>query len=512
MQFFDLNNNVVLDVKPDDKSFRFKEIMGDNKLYFYFSSSSPVQLPLFSWCMFSGEKYFLLNSNNFKKINTENHQYTLELDTYQAYLDLQPFEFFTVTRDNGVETVNSDREIEFSLTHTPLQFVQMLVDNMNQADSDGGWTVGEVVEAEAQLLDFNDTSCLTALGMFADAFKTEWEVEVKTIHLRKVEKYKESPLPLMYGKDNGILSGLERINFKNPIGSVRIKTASRNINQSTYGSSTLRMPKNKTILYEGIEYVTDPSGSILQRLFPETSAPIIRKETLNLTHIYPKHIGTVSEVIAVSDEESLYDIVDIDNTIDYAECVIPGEKSLVVVFQDGSVPGIEFDAEYIHSEKKFKLVPLTRNGVNYPQSPNIPAVGNKYAVFYIELPQEYITEAETSALNETVKFLFENEKPQFTYKAKVDEIYSKRRWLQIGGYFENIGSYVALNDTQYLSAPVDIRVISIKTPLNKPMCPEITISNSVTGKSLGTIINELPNTEQVINRNQNQAIEYSKKR
>jgi hypothetical protein len=58
---------------------------------------------------FQGERYILLSEENFKKINSLNHEYTLEMDTYAAYLRTQKFEFFTLTRYQGVETINSDR-------------------------------------------------------------------------------------------------------------------------------------------------------------------------------------------------------------------------------------------------------------------------------------------------------------------------------------------------------------------------------------------------------------------
>ena len=38
--------------------------------------------------------------------------------------------------------------------------------------------------------------------MIADAFETEWEVIGKTINLRKVEYFKDNPLPLSYGRGN----------------------------------------------------------------------------------------------------------------------------------------------------------------------------------------------------------------------------------------------------------------------------------------------------------------------
>ncbi|MDL2254959.1 hypothetical protein LJC38_00055 [Parabacteroides sp. OttesenSCG-928-K15] len=508
MELYDRNNNIVLDVKLDDNSYRIKEVMGDNKLFLYFALNTPINLPLYSYCTFKAERYFLMNPENFKKIHSENHEFVLELDTYIAYLKTQKFEFFTVERNGSSEEINSDREIEFTLNLTPQGYAQLLVDNMNQKDSERGWTVGECIEASPVVIDFNDAWCFDVLGMIADKFSTEWEVEGKSIHFRKVEKMKDNPLALMYGKDRGILSGLERTNYKNRIGAVRVKTSSRNIDKNKYGSKYLKMPKNYTINYNGIDYITDKTGSVLTRSVPLFNTPIIEEETLDLTRIYPKHEGTITSVVEIDDTKSLYDIIDSSNAINYEENVIPGE-TLTVSLIDTGIP--ELEAKYIHTEKKFELVPTTQSGVNYPQRPYVPKVGGKYAVFNITLPQVYINNTEMEVLNETVKFLYENENHQYTYKTNIDPLFSSRRWGEVGGYF-NIGYFIRLAEPQYLSEPVDIRVISVKDYVNRPHSPELLLSNSVTGKTKGSIINELPSQEQTINRNKEESISYTKRR
>jgi hypothetical protein len=120
---------------------------------------------------------------------------------------------------------------------------------MNQKDRSGGWTVGDCIEVNPTLIDFNDSYCHDALVRVADAFSTEYEIGGKTIHLRKVEIDKSNPLPLAYGKGNGLLPDIGRTNYKSRIAVVRVKTSDRNIDRAAYGSKTLRMPKNHVIEY-----------------------------------------------------------------------------------------------------------------------------------------------------------------------------------------------------------------------------------------------------------------------
>ena len=81
---------------------------------------------------------------------------------------------------------------------------------MNMRES--GWEVGECIDAVEQVISFNHAYCSDALNQIADAFDTEWEVEGKTIHLRKVEYFKDNPLALSYGKGNGFKKEISRSN------------------------------------------------------------------------------------------------------------------------------------------------------------------------------------------------------------------------------------------------------------------------------------------------------------
>lgn len=135
----------------------------------------------------------------------------------------------------------------------------------------------------------------------------------------------------------------------------------------------------------------------------------------------------------------------------------------------------------------------------YPQGTIIPAVGDKYAVFHIKLPQEYIDEAQEKALNEVVAFLYENEQPQYTYSAPIDQKYAKQNWGIIGDRLK-VGYFIRLSDEQYLPEGADIRITAVTTFVNKPRMPKIELSNSVTRTSLNTEINKIDNQEQTIER------------
>lgn len=516
MKIYTSNNELFLEPRLSD-GFRLKIIMGDNTLTLQYSLGYYKEVPKGAWCTFKNERYFLMSDQQPTKIHDEHFDYKLILDTYIAYLKTQIFEFIELVYENdGSLTITNEPTPEFSLTGRPEDHLRMLCDCMNYNDPERGWTVGEYIDSDEITIDYSHNFCYDVLGMLADRFNTEWEVEGKTIHLRKVEKMKDSAIPLSYGYNKGLVSGITRTTFKEPIGRLVIKTSDRNIDRSKYGSRTLKMPRNFSIMHEGIEYITDSTGTKLQRKVPLIEG-ILPADSIDLTKIYPRRVGTVTQVIEVDDSKGLYDIIDntIPEELNFKNMIIPGEK-MIVIFQSGQLSGVGgdngFESGYIHAERKFTLVPINDNGLIYPQGTLIPAVGDKYAVFHISLPQTYISDAQDELLNEALKYFLENEQPQFTYKATLDELYAKRKWGEIGGYLD-LGYFVRISEPVFIPEPVDIRIISVKEYVDKEKQPIIEMSNSVTGRSAFASNNNSAQTQsQTNNRIEGNAIEFTKRR
>lgn len=516
MKIYNPDNSLLLDIPMDDSSTRFKEIMGDNNLMLKFSLPEFIDIPLGAWCEFKAERYILFSTEQFVKQHSEHFDYTIKMQAYQAYMKFVKFKFFTVERNPGqADKMVGNPKLKFSLTATPEDFIRLLVDNMNFSDTGSGWTVGECIDSEPVTIDFNHDYCYDVLQKVADAFETEWEVDNRTIHIRKVEKRDANGSPihfaLSYGYRNGILAGLQRTQFDNSkvINRLWIQGTDRNISFAKYGNDTLLMPKNNVFEYEGIEYRTDETGSLIE---PTNRSGALSEDSLDTSKIYPMREGVASEVIPVDDSKGFYDFKDnsISADLDYSKMVIAGE-TMTVIFQTGQLAGKEFDAKYTHSERRFALVPITDNGLVYPQGSIIPEAGDKYAVFYISLPQEYIDRAEMEVRNEAVKYLYENSQPKFTYRWNLDGIYAKENWGEIGGYL-NCGYFVQFSDPQFLPEPVDIRITSVKEYINKPKSPTIEISNNVTGKSLGSVLNQIPAQEQATDRKDSEVVSFAKRR
>ena len=187
----------------DDTSYRYRAIKGDNNLILYYSLPRHVEIPLGATCEFQGQTYTLLRPEDLVMRHLRLFEYTVTFKSHAALLSLYKLR-------NPV-----DKRLKFSMTATPAEHLQMIVDNMNMRDS--GWTAGECITGPAKTLSYNHIFCSDALNQIAEEFDTEFEVDIKKISLKKVEYNRDNPLPLAYGKGKGFRPGVGRTNFEDTL-------------------------------------------------------------------------------------------------------------------------------------------------------------------------------------------------------------------------------------------------------------------------------------------------------
>ena len=505
------SEEIKLEVK--DESYSYEAIMEECSLTLYFDYPGYLEIPVGSWCDFYGKRYSLKKDSNFKKNGERNFEYTLILETGKADTMLWKVR----------HTV--DRSIKFSYTAKPNEHLRLLVENLNRRGI--GWKVGDCIEGTEKVINYSHTYIRDALNQLADMYETEWEIteenNIKTVHLRKVEYNKDNPLKLSYGKGYGFKVGVGRQFGEIPPEIILVDTTDRNIDYSTYGAKNLLLPKAKTLVYEGRTYKTDADGSCVMRADIELTTG--KEESIDCTEIYPSRIGTVSAVIEVDKEKNFYDFVDKDipKELNFEDCLIAGE-SMTVIFQTGMLVGKEFEVKYIHEAKdkkearRFEIVPQELDGMTMPESDLFrPKEGDTYAVFGIQLPEAYTcnnstqTGASWEVFKKAAKYLFEHEDKKFTFTGTLDGIWSKKRWLQIGGKIK-LGGFVDFSDIQFHPEGTLIRMISVKRYVNNPYSPEIELSNEPVGASVSDELNKIETNEVTVIEKHKDALQFTKRR
>lgn len=501
-------NNNEIDILVDTSSYRYTALQNVGTLYLYFASEEFINIPVGAYCIYKNITYYLMNPNDFKKKSSRNFEYTLVMYDIGAILGKYK------CRD-----IVSKR-LKFDYTAKPHEHLQLIVDNLNMRDS--GWKVGECIEAEEKTINYNHTFCSEALPTIADTFKTEYEIDpaIKTVHLRKVEYNKDEPLPLEYGKDKGFVPDLGRSNQdgNRPVTILYVQGGEQNIDFSKYGSKELLLPKNQRLEYEGRTYVSDAEGLYIKRA--DKTLTDIQEDSLDCSHISPKRVGSVSNVVVSDKEKNFYDFIDssIPDDLNFEDYVIEG-NNMTVIFQSGMLAGSnkEFEVKYVHKERKFLITPQEIDGQIMPNDIYKPNLGDKYAVFGIQLPDAYICNNSTKEgaswdmFKEAAKYLYENEDPKFTFKGELDSIYSKKRWLSIGGKIK-LGGYILFKDPQFIPEGIKIRITSIKEYIHRPYSPIIELSNTTTGVTVSSELNKIESNEVKTDNQYKNSIQFTKRR
>lgn len=520
------NDIKILEVEVNDNSYRHRVIMGDYDLTLYYSLAEHIEIPVGSYCIYQGERYTLMRPEAFKMKHSRNFEYTVTMESPQAYAKMWKFR-------NPV-----DGRLKFSLTAKPIEHLQMFVDNMNRRDT--GWQVGECVDGNEVCISYNHAYCYDALSQMASEVHTEFEFVGKTVHLHKVEYNKNNPLPLSYGRGNGFKPNVGRSNYGDtpPVEILFTEGGTQNIDASKYGSTELLLPKLQTIGYDGVKfsdeegfneanarwYITDDKGYSIRRTDKELTS--LAEDSLDCTDIYPKRVGTVSKVEVVDEANNFYDIIDssIPANLNYEDCLIEGEN-MTVIFQSGMLAGNdkEFEVKYYHeakdgkSARRFEIVPQEIDGQTMPNETFAPKAGDKYAVFHCMLPEAYICDDESKTgaswdmFRQGIKYLFDNEETKFTFSGELDGIWSKKDWVNIGGKIR-LGGYIRFSDERFQKEGVLVRITGIKDYVNKPYSPELELSNNTVGTSFATKQKELESTEVIAEDYRREALQFTKRR
>ncbi len=515
MIIYDTIGNKLLDLPVDDSSYRYRAIRQGDKVYLYFSLTDHVEIPVGSYIDYQGQRYTLWRPEDLTKHGTRNLEYAATFGGWWELLNTVKYKHLSAM----------PIKLKFQLTGKPAFFLDLMVRNMNLA-GEGGWSVGTCIDAPEKTLAFSHEYCLEVLNRMADEWNTEFELAGKTIHFGKVERFKDNPLPLSYGRGNGFKTGVGRKNLgdKPPTSILYVQGGERNIDPTVYGASVLLLPKSQELEYEGRRYMTDKDGMFVTR----ADRPLANhnEDSLDCTHIYPSRVGTVSEVITVDAENHLYDIIDssIPDNLDYSACRIPGETA-TIIFQSGVMTGEEFDIEqtseemtgYIHAERRFKLVPVEKEGGTIPNANRKPAVGDTYAVFNISLPPAYVCDNETQTgaswdmFREAARSLYNKEEETFSFTGELDGIWAKSQWLEVGGRMVP-GSYILFDDPQFQPEGVRIRITAVKDYINRPYSPELELSNVPVAGFVSSELSKIESNEVKNNDRYSGAMHYTRRR
>lgn len=493
-----LPNGAKRTILPLEGSYERKAIMEIALLTIKWTTENFVEFPIGTRTTYRGTTYTLHTEPKVKKVHSRLYEYDITLEAPEADLARLKFKF------------PADGRLQFSLTAKPQEFIRYIVDNLNERGTQRwqGFT-SLPADTSEKTLTFNHNTLIEALKSICEAFKTEWSAEAGVLSLGAVEFEKQSPITLAYGKGKGLLPGLVRTDNGKvaPLGRMYVQTTTRNIPES-YQRKTLKLASG-TWYFNGTTFTNAPTTDSTAYYTTENYVELANKAVISaeasteISDIYPKRVGVVSQVFKLeratrktangkdSATSILFDFTDTTNEVDYKAHIIKGETAKLI-FQSGACAGREFEFQYKHEEKRFLLVPLSADDTIFPSETFPIAVGDKYAVFGIELPNQYITAAETEAAKAAVATLHKQAQDRISITAEVQSLWLKKQTDPMIARKLRIGGFVSFQDPALSPKPYTIRIKAIKRPLTDPEAPTLELSNEpVQTNSISTVIKDV---------------------
>lgn len=426
-------NYVLTSFPTDDATIYFKELLGAETITADVVLDRPVSLRIGDYVIHEGKKYYLNNPADLERDASYRYTITFVSETYLLYNK--------IVRHLGNTT--------FSYTGTPEELLLLIRDNMREIDP--FWKIGDVVTiTEPITFSIDQQSCRTLLTQVAEAFGLEYFVDDKTINL--VNRIGvDTDVVLEYGRNKGLYA-LRRAQTDETFGTVFYG----------YGAN-----KNLPISYrDGLGRLTFDQSPVQANV--STYGYI--ENVVTFDDIFPNRTGTVETV------NSNFEIV--DSTIDFdLNSLFVTEGGAKIVFKSGALAGNELPiTHYDHSTKTIRFGTVEEDsGYVLPNDTFKPAVGDKYTMIGIEMPQSYIDAAEEALRLRTIEYAEKNSRPKYAYEADVDEKYIRQ--LSLRDKFIP-GNSLLIKDTS-LGIEERIRIQSVEYPLVNLEAVTMVISDDV---------------------------------
>lgn len=475
-----------MDISPNPSSVLTEEVGGECSVSLSFTRPVFRKLDVGDYIEVSGTRYTIRSPYRPKQKNTQAYEYSVKL-----YAPIHEAEDTLMLFTKGESTS------EFSYDGGPRKHLQLWVDNMNRRAGSKVWSIGTVITADNQVIDYRNMKCWEAAfgsSGIAATFGTEMWADGFVINLCRAERGEQVELGYMKGltnlsqEENGELRFFTRL-F--PLGSTR------NINASTYGSSRLQLPSRA-------KYVD--KNADLYGIIEDT-------EESAFADIYPKYTGSVASVRTeekTNEDGRKYTVYFFkDSGMDWnpEDCQIAG-LDFMLRFQTGELAGRgndegSFQAAWHKDTKEWEIINVYPDeSTQLPGGAIIPKPGDKYIPWNFALPQAYITAAEKAyekAVNDYLAaYSFDTNK----YNGTTD-----RNYIERNGTSLMLGQNVRLlSDKYFTSGHKDTRIIKVVRKLNDLSQAAITCADEVGAGWKSSVDNSLSSLRYEVARQAEQYV------
>ena len=471
IKIYDKTGILKAELSPENSSTQVKEIQGDNVLSLSFTLPRHIALDVDDYADFMWERYWLTKQYRPKQKSTGEWIYNLKMYGVESLI-----KNFLV-----IKSVDGDNEPVFTLTASPREHLALIVKCINDGFGTNDWKVGKVEGVDNIVIDYRGKYCDEALRELAEKVGVEYWGDGTTVNLCRCEHGE----PLTLGYDKGLTSldcgDADNVKFYTrlfPVGS------SKNIDQTKYGSSRLRLPG-------GQRYV---------EVNADKYSRVDHYEEVAFSGIYPHYTGTVSSVRSeeLTGEDgnkfTVYYFKDNNLPFDPNQYEIGGLVKRVS-FQEGSeLAGLGsedngtyyFEVNFDSVTREFEIITIWPydDGTQLPGATLVPKPGDRYIPWNIRMPDEYYRRAETELLDAVNKYNADHALDVAVYKAPTDHV-----WIEQNNIVLTVGRRVRLESEKYFpgSGYRDSRITKITRKVNLPSQMDLEISDALSRRTLDKV-------------------------
>lgn len=424
LKIYNQSGELKLTVSTSSSSTWNNELMTENAISASFTHPFYVPLDVNDYVVLEGLRFSIKKEYKPKQKNEQTYSYSVKF--YAPIHDAEQVMCLNLT--------DGQYNSQFSLDGSPREHMQKWVDNMNRIYGSAVWSIGDVVVADNQTIEYNNVTCWDAMMSIAEAFKTECWADGFTINLSRCEHGERVSL--------GYMQGLTSLTQTENSDDVKFFTrliplgSTKNIDRSRYGFTRLQLPDRSTYVdrntqYGLYEYVEEAAFS----------------------EIFPHYTGTITDVrheeLTGEDEKpfTVYYFKDSGMGFDPSAYDIAGLVKHVS-FQTGDLAGRDFEANYKPETQEWEIINIYPDDeTQIPGGHLVPAVGNKYIPWNFRMPEEYEIQAEKDYKAAVDDYLAQYSDDVSKYGGDTDYIYIDRQSVPL-----LLGQRVRLLSDKYFSA------------------------------------------------------------
>lgn len=467
-----------------------EEHQGTHTLAITVESATPIDFVIGDTITVLGVTYTLLQLPQTQKQGERNF-------VYNATFEAPQYRLIDVQFLLPVDSKNS------SLTGNFGTFLDILIGNANRASIPPiTWRKGTISmptiaedETDTKTIDYSDTNCLSVLQDMCKQWGVEYQlVQDGTECVINIAPTIGATFPhtFQYGRGRGLYE-IERINAdsKDIITRLYVYGSHENL-PLNYRASKLCLPASTG---RNDSFVEDAEMREMYGL---------REGVQSFPDIKPQRVGAITSV------NGLKSFVDTSMDFDLNEKMEAGSTKYLIdgttaqiVFQTGNLAGYAFDiSTYDHATKTFNINSYTdENDYQFPNPDSSAfqfAVGDRYIITGIRVPQSYIDTAEAKLLTEAQKYLDENAQPQVNYNLVLDPAYIGNLYPDMHVRVFRAGDYVRVADADVAPDEIATRITAVSINLMNNNDYSLTLGDSVQVSTIARMVSAIKSVQEVI--------------